>query len=519
MTLLETDPIPLDKKQARRLYEPLILLCCLYTLFSHAENGVRTPDLGNSVDGGSQSTFFCFVNKLSLVCDSERGGDTVTAFGLLQTGSIEYRFTSNQRTTSGFESAKRYVKGILGVLGAAQDDAIRDARRSPEDSAIFSTIIRQVLQFTRPRITEYHIEHQFAKNLDFCINACTDSDFATTLVNLKSLAEATLDSDLSDTQFAVHGQRLLRAVSIAYNNPLYKDYLRERTREDREGANKTPWTELYHGLGRLHAYTNAVATFITARHRWPELFDPGFQVTYIPSSTPSDSPTIRRSSSGIIARLTEDPDTLALFPRTRNSSSRGPAHLEDLIGELDRKILRKIKSCEPIVHAEVHLADHILREARGNPELRFFNEATFGRYIGSSKPTCRLCHFYFSAPFNSAAGRIQVRPTSHNYYHNWRVPYIYAEDGDAARHARKELMDWLIRNVKPEAARTVVERCAVKKGHDSNTYPSVPDTESLWSGQAGYAGSQAGSLEPTRRLGSMEEIISQMGGMRLGIGQ
>ncbi|KAK4173522.1 hypothetical protein QBC36DRAFT_293307 [Triangularia setosa] len=509
--------LPLDNQQAKRFYEPLLLLCCLYIIFSGAENGVRPPDLDSPVDKNSQGTFSCFVNKLSQVCDSQRGGNTVTAFAVLQTGSIEYRFTSNQRTLAEFESTTRYVKNLLGILGGAQDNVIHEARQTPEDCQIFSTLIREVLQFNRPRITEYHIEHQFAKNLDFCISACSGSEFGTILVVLKSLTDATLDSTLPDIQFAVHGQRLLRAVSLTYNNPLHKDYLRDRTREDREGANQTPWTELYHGLGRLHSYTIAVTTFITARHRWPELFDQGFQVTYVPSSTPSDLPSIRRTSSGIIARLTNDPAVLEFFPRGSNNSAAKPAHLQDLTAELDRRIQRKYRLSQAIVHAEVHLADHILRESRTNPELRFFNEATIGRYIGASKPTCRLCHFYFSAPFASAAGRIQVRPTSHNYYHNWRVPDVYPEDGSAALQARKQVVEWMITNLKPEAARTVVERFAVKKGHDSNTYPSVPDTESLLSVQVGSVGSQSGGGESVRRLGAMEDIIAKLGGMRLGI--
>ncbi|KAK0666630.1 hypothetical protein QBC41DRAFT_148077 [Cercophora samala] len=520
MSSFDSEALPLENSQAKRLYEPLLLLCCLYRIFSEKKDGVKLPDLDSPDGRTSQGTFACFVNKLSQVCDSQRGGDTVTAFAVLQTGSIEYRFTSNQRTPDEFELTKRYVETILTTLGEAQDNVIRDARDKAEDCEIFSTLIREVLQFNRPRIMEYHIEHQFAKHLDFCIEACRGSDFAARLEVLKSLTGATLNPDLSDEQFASHGQQLLRTISRTYNNPVHRDCLRERTREDREGANQTPWTELYHGLGRLHSYTIAVTTFIAARHRWRELFDPGFQVTYVPSSTKAKQPSIRRSSGGIITRLTNDPEIRELFPRKSTTPSKRSVHLQDLTQELDRKLVKKHKDCHPIVHAEVHLADNILREAKTNPELRFFNESNFGRYIGASKPTCRLCHFYFSAPFSSAGGRIQVRPTSHNYYHNWRVPHVYPEDGPAAAQARKRVVEWIINNLKPEAARTVVERFAVKKGHDSNTYPSVPDTESLMSMQVGHGGSESGGgggggSQSVTSLGTMDDITSKFGAVRL----
>lgn len=82
---------------------------------------------------------------------------------------------------------------------------------------------------------------------------------------------------------------------------------------------------------------------------------------------------------------------------------------------------------------------------------------------------------------------------------------------------RNKVMEWMIENVKPEAERTVMERFAVRKGHDSNTYPSVPDTESVASMQVGHGGSQSGTGESVRRLGAMDDIIASFGGMRVSV--
>lgn len=82
---------------------------------------------------------------------------------------------------------------------------------------------------------------------------------------------------------------------------------------------------------------------------------------------------------------------------------------------------------------------------------------------------------------------------------------------------RNKVMGWMIEDVKAEAERTVVERFAVRKGHDSNTYPSMPDTDSVASMQVGYGGSQSGADESVRRLGAMDDIIASFGGMRVSV--
>ncbi|KAK4664086.1 uncharacterized protein QC763_500040 [Podospora pseudopauciseta] len=520
MSSEEKTAITLPPSVRKRFYEALMIICSMIHILSRTENGTRSPslDLEGVADKNSQGTFFCFVNKLSQVCDSERGGDTVTAFSVLQPDIIEYRFTSNSRTEISFQTTTRFVTKLLNTLGGISGPELQEARRNGEDSLLFLTLMQQILEFNRPRITKLHIDYQMARHLEFCANACTDADVATLLRALKTLADASLEPLLSDCEFAIKCQLLLRTISKIFRNPHVKEYLRERTREDREEANKTPWTEVYHSLGHLQSYTIAVAIFITARQRWPELFDPGFKVIHVPSSTPAPPPSIRGSPERILSRLTTDKAVLKTFKESTTDAAGHQSHLIDLTTELESTIRSKCKKFHPIVHAEVHLADHILRELRtNNSGLRFYNEAAFGRYIGTSKPTCRLCHLYFDCPLLSSTGRIQVRSSSHNYYHNWRVPHVYPEDGAEAERMRNKVMEWMIENVKPEAVRTVVERFAVRNGHDSNTYPSVPDTESVASMQVGHGGSQSGAGESVRRLGAMDDIIASFGGMRVSV--
>ncbi|KAK4641625.1 hypothetical protein QC761_500040 [Podospora bellae-mahoneyi] len=429
MSSVEKTAIILPPSVRKQFYEALMIICSMIHILSRTENGTRSPspDLEGVADKNSQGTFFCFVNKLSQVCDSERGGDTVTAFSVLQPDIIEYRFTSNRRTEISFQTKTRFVTKLLNTVGGISGPELQEARRNGEDSLLkYSSSTVPALQS--------HINYQIARHLEFCANACTDSDVATLQRALKTLADASLAPLLSNCEFAIKCQLLLRTISKIFRNPHVKEYLRERTREDREEANKTPWTEVYHSLGRLQSYTIAVAIFITARQRWPELFDPGFKVTHVPSSTPAPPPSIRGSPERILSRLTTKEAVLKAFKEGTTDAAGHQSHLTDLTTQLESTIRSKCKKFHPIVHAEVHLADHILRELRtNNSGLRFYNEAAFGRYIGTSKPTCRLCHLYFTCPLISSTGRIQVRSSSQNYYHNWRVPHVYSEDGAEAQ--------------------------------------------------------------------------------------
>ncbi|KAK4226277.1 hypothetical protein QBC38DRAFT_393576, partial [Podospora fimiseda] len=474
MDATDSNIIDLPPSLRKRFYESVVFLYTFRNLLKKQTDGTKAPDLESITDKSPQATFFCFVNKLALVCHSRRGRDTITAFAVLQTGPIEYWFASNNRTAQELEDVRRYVTTLLNTLGQSEDDEVQDASLQ-EDSPLFANLMGQVLEFNRPHIVETHIEYQLIRNIDFCIDACNkeasqpDALFvANQLQSLKTLAEPSLEPGLDNAQFIQHTRQLLLSISTSYHLPRFKQYLSSQTRQDREDSNHTPWTQLYHGIGRLQAYTLAVKTFLSVRLRWRDLFE-SFEIIPIPSSEPSaDPPSIRRSSSGIITRLSKDPSVQSVI----NSKP-------SLITQLDKGISEAIKRKHflPIVHAEVLLAEHILGAERGDSgdhHIRFFNEAVFGRYIGCSKPTCRLCELYFQAPRTFTQELpIKVRPGHHNFYHAWKVPdVLVGEEKQAER--RNRVLEWMVATIKDEAVRTVLRGFAVRSSHDSNTYPSSP---------------------------------------------
>ena len=244
--------------------------------------------------------------------------------------------------------------------------------------------------------------------------------------------------------------------------------IRFRAREDREGPARTPWADTHHAAGRLLSYFLAVRVLLSACRLWPELFV-DFSVVAVPSSVPDrDSPAIRRSAAGIVNRMTRD--AAALYRR----------HAADLqaLG-LDERIrdITHPRRFAPIVHAEVLVDDHIRRgeradAARGDEPSPYFREAQFGRYIGSSKPTCRLCALYFAAHPDD----VQVRPSHGNLYHNWRAADVRADDANVtvADEQRRAALEQVVVGIRNDAVRALRNQSAARNWFDSNNTPSNP---------------------------------------------
>jgi hypothetical protein len=256
-----------------------------------------------------------------------------------------------------------------------------------------------------------------------------------------------------------------------HHEPLLEDYMKQKTLG--LGNTDSPWCEVRHALGRLLSYFIAIKVLISARKLWPRIFE-DVDVNWIPSTEPSpDPPDIRRNARGIIQRMGRNKSTLDAYHQHAESLQNRP-------GGLDSQIKQRVHplNFRPIVHAEVNLLDSILRdqaqaEYEGDDQLRFFNEAEFERYIGSSKPTCLLCHLYFSAHPSG----VQCRPTHKNLYYNWRAPDILDGDGQEAVEERNAILEQMVKDIREETKRAIKERSYSRRKHDSRDTPSNP----LWS--------------------------------------
>lgn len=239
--------------------------------------------------------------------------------------------------------------------------------------------------------------------------------------------------------------------------------LQEKASSDTGSGEPSPWAELRHAAGRLLSYFQAFKTLIEARKKWDPLFHE-FEVDFVRSSTLAPNPinNKRVNAEMIIGRM--------LNGEARIQAYR--ADVEELQKfDLDLNITEQVTktSFKPLVHAEILIHQSMLDEfgPNGPRSSQFFSQY---RYIGSSKPTCRLCDYYFAA---SASG-IDVRETHRNLYINWRVPYVYSHQGEAAIKRRERILDRILERVRADSLRTLSEKVPEKKTHDSNTESTFP---------------------------------------------
>lgn len=220
------------------------------------------------------------------------------------------------------------------------------------------------------------------------------------------------------------------------------------------------WAELSHYISRLIAYEDAVDVFLGMQEELPQLFQ-NFSVIPIPSSKLEPNPLGRKSqsASSIIGRMTNKAALLKEFRDMAEELQR--FSLDDRIREQCQK-----KGFKPVVHSEALVADWILNndDAAG---YKFFNG---WKYIGSSKPTCRLCFHYFTAHPSG----ICVRPTHGNLYPNWRFPDVYLSQGDDGLRKRQDTLNKMMESIRHDAFEVVDEKKKpMGKNHDSNTYSNL----------------------------------------------
>lgn len=238
------------------------------------------------------------------------------------------------------------------------------------------------------------------------------------------------------------------------------DFFREKANAASSGE-PSSWAELRHMTGRMLSYLQAAKTLLDARKRFERLFD-DFEVKCLSSSVAIKNPITRKSvnANEIIGRMTHDATRMEDYRRDAESLQKF---------DLDDNIKAQVTKAKfaPYVHAEVLLHQSILDEAGGQAvrDSQFFNGY---RYIGASKPTCRLCSYYFAA----CTSGVQVRQTHRNLYPNWRAPDVHECQGSRAEKQREDIMNKMLTWIREDTFRTLSDKIPERKQYDSNTDPT-----------------------------------------------
>lgn len=343
-----------------------------------------------------------------------------------------------------------------------------------------ASILRKIIAFNRPRLQCYvrKLSSQIGKCLETPSISTELSDRLSQLQDLalkadiRELEESECKSSLSKTSEGSQNDMtdFLEVFQACTNLMLFiKDFSKSpayRSLQEKAGSDKgerLPWAELRHAAGRLLSYFQASKTLMEARKKWEPLFH-DFEVVFSRSSTPLPNPinNKRVNAEAIIGRMLGDEAQIQAYR----------ADVEELQKfRLDFEITEQVtkSSFKPLVHAEVLIHQSMLDEfgPTGPHSSQFFSRYS---YIGSSKPTCRLCDYYFAA---SASG-IDVRETHRNLYINWRVPDVYSSQGDAATKRREQILNRMLERIRADTLRTLSEKVPERKKNDSNTDSALP---------------------------------------------
>ncbi|RTE75060.1 hypothetical protein BHE90_010487 [Fusarium euwallaceae] len=469
--VLEPETVPMTVRGIHKFYEPAVLLNAL----NFTEREAAPPgDFDATIDTTDpQQLFQAFVYKLGHICDSHKGnyGATITSFCVLKDEAKDdvahYWFASNQRTRQELETTAEYMRELLERVGDPNGDLVSLKRE----------LLSDVLWFNRPRLEHYfrQMSDRATKCRDSCLETSSDENMrlATKLSELLKL----INFDTSKTtprHYFVHlGAGAIRLLEQLCRSPEGK-VMAERAREGRRFGvpSQECWSDLQHMINRTTAYSESVRFILAAKIRWPRLFD-NFKVSFIESSQRMERPFRNKSQTadGIVGRMTRKQkmiDTFREFARELQKFK-----LDDLIMGV-----WKDPNFRPIVHAEVLLLDHLDKKGLLEPRF-FFNE---WMYIGSSKPTCKLCHHYFTLHHVPNVGH---RPSHGNLYLSWRFPDVFKSQGEEGIQKRQIMVDRVLEKVRKEAFDIVSRKgTSSYKGDDSFTYSAAMPERSTVAGSA-----------------------------------
>lgn len=142
----------LIKKDLRyRFYSAVLFLSAVTGACVTNRRRASSHDLTTwHADGSFEATFRDFVDKLSQFCDVKLGGDSVTAFVVLdRQDRIQYRFACNRMNKSRLTRIASFVTDLLETLRAV----VGSPAGSAPDSQL--VLLQKVLVHCRTRVHSY----------------------------------------------------------------------------------------------------------------------------------------------------------------------------------------------------------------------------------------------------------------------------------------------------------------------------------------------------------------------------
>ncbi|KAJ4366096.1 hypothetical protein N0V85_009217 [Neurospora sp. IMI 360204] len=483
-------PIELAPKILHRFYEPIMLL---EALGGSVREQLTVPSQSMRVDVEDPKQLYqAFVYKLAHVCDREKGGKTVTSIMILNTSNVltdepefTYVFGVNQATPQHLEHTASFLHTVLKKVAVAPPVTDTEGRTAAERE------LRQiVLRFNRPRVRFYLQSLRDRANV--CLSRCLaedkeeDREIAKVLEDLLYSENFRVTDMTPEAEYDQKCKTIFRQLANIFSSKRLNDILLARAAAGRSAmqgyTSMACWSDLVHTALRILAYRASVHYCFLARDKWPQLFQTNPRIVAIPSGDLRDTPRRNKSlkAEGIVGRMTSNPKLMAIFKR----------FVEDLqIHNLDDRLVEAYRNTPLAVHSEV-LLHHWLLADHGKGEISptmFFNSWP---YIGSSKPTCKLCKYYFE---ESRSG-VEHRASHGNLYPKWRLPDVYDFHGPDAVKRRQIMLDRIQERVRKDVFNAIKKKSPLSYKHeDSNTLSATMHLDDRWTQNQTDAGTDAGT--------------------------
>jgi hypothetical protein len=266
--------------------------------------------------------------------------------------------------------------------------------------------------------------------------------------------------------------------------------VRHRLARENDMMSTTFWSDYVHVAGRLLSYKRAVDLMDLVAGIWPQLFS-DFQICMISSSSTESGilPANPWTAAKIFEGMSSDKAVLSHFAKLLDSFSVHDIDVE--ISELWGH------TPQPIVHAELLVHSWLENTEGGIRPERFFNR---WKFIGTSKPPCKLCSYFF----DEYPTDVQVRPSHQNVYFAWRMPDVFEHQGDASIRTRMLVMESIKTRIRADVVRILSEKISDGRRHDSSAYTALfPSTllgasRTLFSAEATAQSPDAYTLSKTQ---------------------
>ncbi|KAK3503252.1 hypothetical protein B0T13DRAFT_486170 [Neurospora crassa] len=482
-------------KILHRFYEPIMLLEALKGPIGEPSSG---PSQAMRVDDEDPKQLFqAFVYRLAHVCDREKGGNTVTSIMVLDTSNVLaaeqevlFVFGVNQATRRHLEHTAQFLQTVLEKVASAPPKSDREGREAAERE-----LWQTVLRFNRPRVKFYL--KSLREKAEECLRQCEvdekeeDREIARGLQDLLESEDYAVTEMTSEAEYDRKCNTITRQLRSIFASTRLNAILIARAAAGRTAmtghASMECWSDLVHVAQRIRAYRASVHSFFKARDEWPHLFQGKFHILGIPSADLQEIPRRNKSlqAESIVGRMTSNEKLMTIFKR----------FVQDLqMHNLDTRLVDAYESNKKLaVHSEV-LLHHWLLTDRGKGEISptmFFNSWP---YIGSSKPTCKLCNYYFE---ESRSG-VEVRASHGNLYPKWRLPDVYDFHGSGAVKRRQIMLDRILQRVRAEVFNVIKKKSPLSYKHeDSNTWSATMQLDDRLTQNQTDAGADTGTRAGT----------------------